>query len=680
MRSKRLLLLVFAGTLLAGAQDDPPGRVARLNHISGSVSFQPAGVDEWVPATVNRPLTTGDRLWSDTESRAELHLGSAALRIASRTAFQFLNLDDRNVQIKLTDGTLSVQLRSLAEGETFEVDTPNLSFALLRPGDYRIDADPDAQTTVATVRQGQGQGIGRGDAFDLRSGEQARVTGEDSVGFDIQPAPEPDGWDRWCIDRTRREDRVESASYVSRDVIGYEDLDTYGSWTTAPDYGPVWTPRAMPIGWAPYRFGHWAWIEPWGWTWVDDAPWGFAPFHYGRWAYYRGSWAWVPGPVAVRGGTVIVRPVYSPALVAWVGGAHWGVSVAIGGGGPVGWVPLGPREVFVPGYHASPTYVTRVNTTNTVINNVNVTNIYNTNNVTRVNYVNQTAPNGITAISANAMATARPVNQVARTITAQQLSSAQVLTAAPVAPRREGVLGRAAVASVSAPPDRAFQREVVARTTPPPPPVPFSQRRSMLDQNPGRPLDTSALQQLRSAAPAAAVRPQVAVVPARPTPSATVPRVTGQAPAATTAPTARPTDSWRKFDDRPQSQRPSQGPAPSYRTEPPVSYPAPAVRQTPVNPTPTYRPETAPAVRQAPVNPSPTPSYRNETVTPAVRQAPASRPESPPVREAAPSVRQPPVVRSESGERATHPSASQPQRAPERKAEGAREKPLPESK
>ena len=308
---------------------------------------------------------------------------SAPLRcgLASRTAFQFLNLNDRNVQVKLTEGTLSIHLRELQQDETFEVDTPNVAFVLLRPGDYRIDADPDAQTTLVTVRAGaRARAPAEGQSFGLRAGEQARVTGEESVGYDIQPAPAPDGWDRWCMDRTNRENQSVSARYVSRDVIGYEDLDQYGSWSTAPDYGPVWIPRTMPVGWAPYRYGHWAWIEPWGWTWVDDAPWGFAPFHYGRWAYFGGSWAWVPGPVAVRGaGPMMVRPVYSPALVAWVGGAHWGVSVAIGGGGPVGWVPLGPREVYVPAYHASPNYITRVNTNNTVINNVNVTNIYNTN-------------------------------------------------------------------------------------------------------------------------------------------------------------------------------------------------------------------------------------------------------------------------------------------------------------
>ncbi len=72
----------------------------------------------------------------------------------------------------------------------------------------------------------------------------------------------------------------------------------------------------VPAGWAPYRNGHWAWIDPWGWTWVDDAPWGFAPFHYGRWTVVDDRWGWVPGPVRQRA-------VYAPALVAFIGGAEF---------------------------------------------------------------------------------------------------------------------------------------------------------------------------------------------------------------------------------------------------------------------------------------------------------------------------------------------------------------------
>ena len=126
--------------------------------------------------------------------------------------------------------------------------------------------------------------------------------------------------------------------------------------------------------WGPFRYGHWAWVSPWGWRWIDDQPWGFAPFHYGRWALWQGRWAWVPG-------TYAARPVYAPALVAWTGAmpAAPGVSVSLSIGSSVGWVPLAPREVYVPPYAVSNTYVRNVNITH-------VTNVTEIENVTRVVY------------------------------------------------------------------------------------------------------------------------------------------------------------------------------------------------------------------------------------------------------------------------------------------------------
>jgi len=176
------------------------------------------------------------------------------------------------------------------------------------------------------------------------------------------------------------------------------------------------------VGWAPYRYGHWAYISPWGWTWVDDASWGFAPFHYGRWVFVAGAWGWVPAPPRVVG-IAYVRPVYAPALVAWVGGPHFGVGVGggIGVGGfaagvNVGWFPLGPREVFVPSYAVSRAYVNRVNISNTTMNETVVNNYYNTTVVNRnvnvnnnVRYVNQGVPGAVTATSPRAFTSAQPV-------------------------------------------------------------------------------------------------------------------------------------------------------------------------------------------------------------------------------------------------------------------------------
>ena len=486
----RIVLLGATAVFLATAQSDPPGRVGRLNYSNGEISFRTADTEEWVPAEINRPLTTGDHLWADEGARAELHLGAAALRLNSRTAFQFLNLTDDTVQIRLTEGSLNVRLRALADRETFEVDTPNSSFSLLRPGEYRIDVNPERFLTTITVRGGEGEVIGTGQAFPVRAGEETRISGGDSLSYDTAGARPPDEWDNFCRDRDRRAEQSQSARYVSRDMVGYQDLDDHGSWRTVPEYGPVWAPRTVAVGWAPYHYGHWAWIEPWGWTWVDDAPWGFAPFHYGRWVYV-GYWAWVPGPVAVR-------PVYAPALVAWVGGPNFSMAIGLGGGmAGVAWFPLGPREVYVPAYRASPVYVNRVNVTNTVIvnNTVNVTNINN------IRYVNREAPGAVTAVPQNAFSSARPVQNAAIPVRGQALQSAAVMNTAPVTPTRASVIGNYSGGRVAQPPAAAQNRSVVSRTAPPPAPVPFAQRQQALSANPGRPLDSSQLQQLRSREP-----------------------------------------------------------------------------------------------------------------------------------------------------------------------------------
>ena len=523
--SSFFLLPLIAGLLFAfspsvRADDDPPGRVARLNYIQGSLSFQPGGENDWVQANPNRPLTTGDNLWADQNSRGELHIGSTAIRISGQTGITFLNLDDRTVQIQLSQGSLSVHLRRLDGGDEFEIDTPNVAFTVQRPGEYRVDVDPDGKTSFITVREGEGEITGGGSEFHLDSRESATISGTDTLSYDEGYAGELDDFDRFCRTRDDREERAESARYVSRDVIGYEDLDEYGEWREVPEYGHVWFPNRVAAGWAPYRFGHWTWIEPWGWTWVEDEPWGFAPFHYGRWAVFGGGWCWVPGPV-------VVRPVYAPALVAFVGGARFGLSLSFGGGGGVAWFPLGPREVYVPTYRTSVRYVQNVNVTNTTVNVVNVTNVYNNINVTKINYMHQTNVTAVTAVSRDTFVNSRPVAVSNIRVNQQQLQSAEIQRGAAVAPVRQSVIGAGAPTSAR-PPQAMMNRQVVVKQNPAPPPVSFQSKQQILAAQPGRVPTPQQIDQLRTQQ----MRQQPAVRPAAPAPTInTVPQQNrGQAP------------------------------------------------------------------------------------------------------------------------------------------------------
>ena len=457
---------LFAFSTPALADDDPPGRVARLNYIQGSISFQPGGESDWVQANPNRPLTTGDNLWTDQNARGELHIGSSSLRVGSQTGITFLNLDDRTVQIQLAQGSLNVNVRRLDGGDDYEIDTPNLAFTLQRPGEYRVDVDPNGNATTITVRAGEGEATGAGSDYHMDSGDMATFSGTDSLTYDGGRADRYDDFDNWCRSRDDREEHSQSARYVSRDVTGYDDLDDNGEWRNVPDYGYVWFPNRVGPDWAPYRNGHWVWVQPWGWTWVEDEPWGFAPFHYGRWAEFGGAWCWVPGPV-------VVRPVYAPALVVFVGGPRFGAAVSFGGGGGVAWFPLGPREVYVPPYRVSDRYVQNVNVTNTTVNVVNVTNVYHNVNVTNVTYINQNNVRAVTAVSHDTFVNARPVAAANVRVNVQQMQQAQVQRNFTVAPVQKSVVGAGAAASVR-PPAAVMQRQVVAKTAPPPPRPSFS--------------------------------------------------------------------------------------------------------------------------------------------------------------------------------------------------------------
>jgi DNA segregation ATPase FtsK/SpoIIIE-like protein len=348
-----LLALAFAA-FGASAQTDPPARVAALSHTEGSVAFAPAGETEWSDAVQNRPITRGDRLWTDPGARAELHLGSAALHLASQTFVEVMALDDDVLQLTLNEGTVNARVRQLEGGENFEVTTPQLAFRATQPGDYRVDVDPAAGYTRVTVRSGVAMvyGAGRG-VLQLRGGQQMAFTGGDLATVAV-PSPVEDAFDHWAADRNRAEDQSITARYVPREVVGYQQLDANGGWSQDPNYGAVWYPNITVADWAPYRYGRWEWIVPWGWTWIDDARWGFAPFHYGRWAHIGSRWAWVPGRIDRH-------PVYSPALVAFVGGAgaNWNLSIASGPG--IGWFPLAPGEAWRPTYRASTVYLRSAN-------------------------------------------------------------------------------------------------------------------------------------------------------------------------------------------------------------------------------------------------------------------------------------------------------------------------------
>jgi hypothetical protein len=439
---------------------DPPSRVARLSYLDGSVSMQPGGAGEWGAAGKNRPVTIGDKLWADKDSRAELQAGQASIHLGSMTALSFLNLDQNVIQMRLAEGHLNFRVRELRQGDTYEIDTPNLAFTVREAGAFRVDVNENGDYTTVTVIRGKGEIAAGGQTYPLNTGERGDVSGTDqNVKYIPGSASEPDALDRWAQERNIKEDQSPSARYVNRDTVGYSDLDDYGTWKEEPEVGNVWVPNNVSPSWAPYSDGNWAYVAPWGWTWVGYEPWGFAPYHYGRWNYFGSYWGWCPGPI-------YAPPYYGPAYVGFLGGGFgFGVGFGFGWGGGYGWFPLGWGEPFRPWYHCGPGYWNHVNVYNTHFNNFN--NFNNVNNFRNFNYRYAHNVNAVTTASHNAFVNGQAINRNATHLSASSLRSARVAGGVNASPTHASYLGASnSHGRVATPSANVQNRSVVARSTP----------------------------------------------------------------------------------------------------------------------------------------------------------------------------------------------------------------------
>ena len=450
----------------SGQASDPPARAAQLSYAEGSVSLEPAGTSTWTGAAINRPLTLGDRLWTDRDSRAEIDIGDAVIRLGSTTGFSFLNLDGQTAQMQVTAGTVIVHVDSLASGEQDEIDTPNVALTLQQAGTYRVEVNDSGDTTIVNIAAGAALASGGGQSYPVAAQQSVTFTGTSTLAAEYATLGAPDSLDDWSLQRDQQQQQQAAVAqdYVPPDTVGGDDLGSYGSWEQTPDWGYAWFP-SVGADWAPYSLGNWVWISPWGWTWVDDEPWGYAPFHYGRWGHRGNRWCWVPGP---RG----VRAVYAPALVAWVGGPGVGVAA----GARIGWLPLGPGD----------RYGARAN---------------------NARFVNSDVPGAITVVPRNVFTSAQPVGPHRVALPRQSIAGLRPTTAAPaIAPGRRSVLGVSAGMSVRTPPSAIATRPVVARLAPPRAPVSFATEQAAIRANGGRALSATQLSRMRPYTPATPVR------------------------------------------------------------------------------------------------------------------------------------------------------------------------------
>ncbi len=415
-----LLVLAFMLPAPARAEDELPPRVGRVADVGGELFLAPQDAPEqWVAIGVNYPVANGDNLWVGNDGRAEVDFGIGQFRLAANTSLHLSRLDDANFALYIAQGQVILRVRVLESGETARIDTPNSQIALTRPGLYRVEVSEDRQHTQIAVREGEAVVDTGTVAQQVLPGQSASLDGDVPTNAQLRNGVTTDGFDTWSANRDRRYDRNRVNSPVSRQMVGYADLDEYGAWDTAPEYGAVWYPANVTEDWAPYRNGYWTEVAVWGPTWVDAAPWGYAPFHYGRWVHIRGRWGWCPGGY-------VARPVWAPALVGWVGGPGWRVS---GISGPIyGWVPLGWGEPYHPRWKGcSDGCWARYNKPYAV-------NPALRRNTTPERYANSSAPGGLTAVPAPALARRKPVASNLVAVSASAAASAPVLAAPSVAP------------------------------------------------------------------------------------------------------------------------------------------------------------------------------------------------------------------------------------------------------
>jgi len=333
----------------------PQTRVGRLSYVSGNVELRSSGAAAWADAELNRPVFAGEELRTDPHARSEIRIGANTIDLSNDARIEIAGLRDGTIQIVLWRGRIEFRLRGSAKDQgqnaAVEVDVPQGGVWLLMPGRYDIEVGSAGEAIRVAAFEGTAHFAGSDRDERIEAGQLAVFSESESANTSLKEPAVEDEFAAWCQNRLYDETRLAAPYFISDSMTGYEELDSAGVWKIDPQYGPAWFPTES-ADWAPYRFGHWSWIRPWGWTWVDDHPWGFAPSHYGRWALIHEHWAWVPGGSAKR-------PVYAPAVVAFLGTP--GVGLSSEEGPTVAWFPLAPGEVYRPNYARDLDYVRALN-------------------------------------------------------------------------------------------------------------------------------------------------------------------------------------------------------------------------------------------------------------------------------------------------------------------------------
>ncbi|HLK56035.1 MAG TPA: DUF6600 domain-containing protein [Chthonomonadaceae bacterium] len=306
-----------------------PVRMARFAYVKGDVTWRPDANSEWSKATANLPMRQGAEIWVHDGGRADIQFDDgSSLRLGNNALAILTTLYSDNQgefsQITLNDGLATMHSRHGVS--VYQVDTPAASVKF--SGDTQVRFGVDGGSEIA-VQRGSANVESQQGKVTVEEGKYLYLVDNNSP-LTQRSLPGPDSWDKWNVERNRLiEGKSETAQRVPPNIgLVAGDLDDYGAWRDDPKYGSVWVPRVSSPDWRPYYYGHWVWVDPFGWTWVSDEPWGWAPYHYGTWVDEPYGWAWCPGPR---------YQYWSPGVVGFCSY-----------GGEIGWAPLCPWEVRYP--------------------------------------------------------------------------------------------------------------------------------------------------------------------------------------------------------------------------------------------------------------------------------------------------------------------------------------------
>jgi len=354
----RILALVLAlfmtSTAMAEEPADPPAQIGRLAAISGAVAYHATAAAAPSEASINTPLTTGNRIATPPRGHAVVDIAAGRFYLDGDSALTIGALGPGTATVTLEKGAVILRILPGGAGQVFVIETPRGELRADQPGYFEVEVAADSVTVSALEGGAQ-----LNDNTVLSPGMRATIA-KDAAPV-LGPAEQDDFIRRIAAEIADAGDaKPDAPSHVSPQTTGFQELQHHGLWVSTERYGWVWEPTVA-SDWAPFKDGRWVEISPWGRTWIDNASWAFAPSHYGSWAQVNDRWVWVPGSAGqARSGLFAAQSESGKS-------AHW--------------VALGPEE---PRSTPAPVIINRVRVINQPPKIVNVTTVNNTTNVTTV--------------------------------------------------------------------------------------------------------------------------------------------------------------------------------------------------------------------------------------------------------------------------------------------------------